>query len=200
MYRTHQHFLGGTTEWLLGGRYLQFNDKFFAIGGLWFGNSTTVPPTDVSTTFWNTDVKNTIGGPELGMRWYRPMGRFAISAEGRFTAGINTETIHQDSIIGMGLGPDPTATTRPGQLTETSYNHSANFTEFTPIVELRVEGHMQLTRMISLKVGWTGMWMDNVARASEMIDYTAADDGHHHALSRRPDERAHPGPERRLRA
>ncbi|MEN6450337.1 MAG: hypothetical protein ABFC96_07595, partial [Thermoguttaceae bacterium] len=32
----------------------------------------------------------------------------------------------------------------------------------------------QITRSIAAHAGWTGFWMDNVARGSSVIDYTTA--------------------------
>ena len=53
----------------------------------------------------------------------------------------------------------------------TTFATSVHLTEFTPLVEFRAEAHVQMTRLISLKAGWTGMFMDNVARASDMVLY-----------------------------
>jgi hypothetical protein len=54
----------------------------------------------------------------------------------------------------------------------TTWDQSAHETEFSPLLEFRVEGHVQLTRLISFKAGWTGMFLDNIGRACDMIDYT----------------------------
>ena len=54
----------------------------------------------------------------------------------------------------------------------TSFTHSTHFIEFSPIVELRVEAHMQLTNIIAVKAGYTGIFVNNVVRAADMVDYT----------------------------
>ena len=46
------------------------------------------------------------------------------------------------------------------------------FTEFSPLIEFRTEAHYALTRADLLQDGFTGVWVDNIARGSEMIDYT----------------------------
>ena len=43
--------------------------------------------------------------------------------------------------------------------------------ELSPAFELRVEAKYQITRAIEFKAGWTGFWMDGIARANSMIDY-----------------------------
>ncbi len=50
-------------------------------------------------SYWNTTSHNEIAGPEVGVRWYQPIGRFGISAEGRFTAGINSQSVNQDGLL-----------------------------------------------------------------------------------------------------
>lgn len=54
----------------------------------------------------------------------------------------------------------------------TSFNNSTHFIEFSPIIELRLEAHMQLTNIISVKAGYTGIFINNVARAQDLVDYT----------------------------
>ena len=54
----------------------------------------------------------------------------------------------------------------------TATTNSAFLQEFSPIVELRLEGRYQITQALSFHAGWTGMWIDNIARASSVIEYT----------------------------
>ena len=56
-------------------------------------------------------------------------------------------------------------------MAHTTASHFAYASEFAPAVELRVEGRYQITRAISFHAGWTGMWMDGIARASSLILY-----------------------------
>lgn len=161
LYRQHQLHHGGTIEWLLGARYFQLDDNFTvnAFGG------------NLADSFWENEVKNRIVGPEIGLRYYKPFGRFALSSEGRFTAGVNTQSVHLNGILGSTLTEAPTDDLAPRLMRATGFNHTANFYEFTPLAEFRIEAHMQLTRLISAKVGWNAMYMDGIARASNMINY-----------------------------
>ena len=58
-------------EFTLGGRYFELKDQFWvdARGG------------NLGDSYWNTTSKNSIAGPELGIRYYKPLGRFGFSAE-----------------------------------------------------------------------------------------------------------------------
>lgn len=90
MYRMDELHLGGQLEFTMGGRYFELKDQFWV--GAFGGNLTD--------SYWNTKTHNEIGGPEIGVRWYQPWGRFAFSAESRFTAGINAQAVEQDGLLG----------------------------------------------------------------------------------------------------
>ena len=61
---------------------------------------------------------------------------------------------------------------QPTLMDATSFTNSTHFIEFSPIIELRVEIHLQLTNVISVKAGYTGIFVNNVVRAADMVDYT----------------------------
>ncbi len=111
------------------------------------------------------------------MRYYQPYGRFGISAEGRFTAGINAQSVNQDGILASGLVAGQNVAPQPLLMGATGFNHSTHWVEFSPIIELRVEAHMQLTNMIAVKAGYTGIFINNVVRAADMVNYTVPDMG-----------------------
>ena len=167
MYRMDELHLGGQLEFTVGGRYFELKDQFWvnAQGG------------NIGDSYWNTKSHNEIAGPEIGARIYQPWGRFALSAESRFTAGINAQAIGQDGLLGRGLVAGQNAAPEPTLLNATSFTNSTHFIEFSPIIELRVEAHMQLTNIISVKAGYTGIFINNVARAADMVDYTVPNMG-----------------------
>ncbi len=162
IYRPAQLHAGGTLEFTAGGRYFELKDQFWvdARGG------------NLTDSYWNTHSHNEIAGPEVGMRWFQPMGRFGISAEGRFTAGINSQSVDQDGLLASGLNAGQNTPPQPTLMGHKSFNHSDHWIEFSPIIELRVEAHMQLTNMIAVKAGYTGIFVNNVVRAADMVDYT----------------------------
>ncbi len=162
IYRASECPLGGDLEFTAGGRYFELKDQFWvdARGG------------NFTDSYWNTSSHNEIGGPEIGVRYYQPIGRFGFSAETRFTAGVNSQSVLQTGRLAAQLNAPNTLPGEPTLMTATSLSHSANFIEFSPIVELRLEAHMQLTNIIAVKAGYTGMFVNNVVRAADMVDYT----------------------------
>jgi hypothetical protein len=176
IYRMDELNFGGQLEFLAGGRYFELKDQFWVAGT--GGN--------LADSYWDTHTHNEIGGPEIGARFLQPIGRFAFSVESRFTAGINAQDIGQDGLLGSQLfsgipqangitlvNPPP----EPTLMSATSFTHSTHYIEFSPIIELRAEARMQLTNMITVKAGYTGIFINNVARAADMINYTVPNMG-----------------------
>jgi hypothetical protein len=149
---------------------------------------------------WLTEAQNHIIGPQIGGRWFRKAGRWTLSAEGRFFAGLNMQNIRNQGVLGSYLdapqpwnwamqqvvidpGPPPITVIVGGgdplyvPLLRDPYkfDHTAHLREFSPGGELRLELMLELTRSVSVKVGWTGMWVGGIARASAMPDYIISD-------------------------
>jgi len=166
-YRQHQFENGGQLQWMFGGRYVRFDDDFGVLGtgGV------------LAQSAWDTSARNQIAGPEIGVRWYREFGRLTLSTEGRFMAGVNSQDIRQFGAIASNLNVPITlsyytpSTPYYSAPLRNSFASSDHKTEFTPLVEFRAEGHVQITRLISMKVGWTGVFMDGIARGADMVNY-----------------------------
>ena len=168
-YRQHPLHYGGELTWMAGARYVRFDDEFAvdATGG------------NLAESAWDTTARNRIYGPEVGVRYIKQWGRFSLSTEGRFMAGVNNQDIRQYGELASeltGTSDNSPANTGvnglPLLMHATAFASSEHLTEFTPLIEFRVEGHVQLTRLLSLKAGWTGIFMDGIARASDMVEYT----------------------------
>ena len=153
---------GGYFEWFIGPRYMEFDDVFLVVanGGI------------LDASLWNTEAENHIISGQVGARWFKKRGRWMLSTEGRFFAGLNAQNIHQIGQIASNLTSGQTDSGTPYLLQPTSFNHNEYIREFTPGIELRIEARYQITRSISFRAGWTGMWMDGIARASNLVDYT----------------------------
>jgi hypothetical protein len=171
---------GGNLEMYLGARYLEFNDSFRVHTGLSpKGTQNSGAYSYLQESYWDTDAGNHIIGPQIGLRWFKKQGRWTLSAEGKFMAGVDYQNIHQEVSMGPHLVPGgvPTGSSSnrsfvPTIMSATYSTHVFYEKEFTPLIELRIEGRYQLTRSISFHAGWTGIWMDGIARASSLIDYT----------------------------
>jgi hypothetical protein len=149
---------GGNLEWYLGARYFEFNENFgvIATGGTLDG------------TNWMTCALNHIVGPQIGAHYFKQQGRWMFSTEGRFLAGYNTQNLSQQGTFYTGTPGD---VGQPLAWSGNSFSSSSVLHEFTPLVELRVEARYLITRTISFRAGWTGVWMDGIARPQGMVKY-----------------------------
>jgi hypothetical protein len=165
VYRPNQLPNGGSLKFFLGARYLQFDDKFWVNG---YGGVM-----DASNVY--SAVMNRISGPEIGLAWSKPYGRCSLSAEGRFMAGLNCQAANLEANLATNINTDvglpPHPAPWPQALQPIYFNHSHDYYEFSPLVEFRVEGHVQLTRLVALKAGWTAIWMTGIGRAADMVQY-----------------------------
>ncbi len=164
LFRTHPGEWGGMWEWFLGARFLQFNEQFdiHASGGI-------LARTDISTY-----ARNNLVGPQVGLRWFISNDRWQFSTLCKFFGAWNSQNVFEDGVLGtdlIGLS-FPRGTNEPFALQTTNFSYSSHLNEFSPAVELRVEGKYQMTRSIAFVAGWNGMYIANLARPSEMIDYT----------------------------
>jgi hypothetical protein len=159
--RSDQLHHGGYLEWFAGPRYTELNDTFLvnATGGI------------LDATRWATDAQNHLVAGQIGARYFRKVGRWMFDAEGRFFGGINYQNIHQFGTIASNSVP-PGGLFQPLTLSPVAFSHAEFMREWTPGIELRLEMRYQMTRGISLRAGWSGTWMDNIARAQDMVDYT----------------------------
>ena len=168
MYRAPRLHSGGFFELLYGVRWLQVNDTFLVmgIGGL-LDNST-----------WSTRAQNNMVGPQLGARFWSQRGRWITSFEAHVMAAANFQNVHQISQIATLLGQNTaTLSTTPQLLPVNLANpigwvNNAFATTFSPVGELRLNVSYQVTRAVALKVGYTGLVVGNVTRASNRVDYS----------------------------
>ena len=160
-------------EWFFGPRFLQFNEQF-DISATGPGPSTSSVNSLLANTFINTFAINNIVGPQLGLRWFISNDRWQFAATGKFLAGYNAQRVTEDGVVGTQLldAFQNRVINFPFSLQETNLSYRLNLSEFSPVVEVRVEGRYQLTKNIYFHGGWTGMYIGNVARPAAMIDYT----------------------------
>jgi hypothetical protein len=53
-----------------------------------------------------------------------------------------------------------------------SFQYGRRDDDFAPLGELRIEGKYRISKAVALNVGYTGMFIDGIRRASTHIDYT----------------------------
>ena len=200
-YRTHPQKHGGFFEMYFGARYLEFNDEFFVdarnrIPGENDDDDTNVeermpfwtPGAALADSNWATNVDNHIVGPQVALRWFKTSDRWTLDTSGRFVAGFNNQNIFQQGTLATRWYPGSKYTSdlefepadfqgRPLLMSKTSFTHREHAVEWSPIIELRLNLQYQLTRGISIRGGWTGMWIDGIARGTALNVYRVPDMG-----------------------
>lgn len=162
VYRFHPTRHGTFWEIYLGVRYFEFNEEFNvdAFGGI------------LADSFWYTRATNHVVGPQAGIRFFRTFDRWTFESTAKFFAGFNFQNYNQYGVLGSQL--DPLAGPQedvPLYMGPTSFTNSATEEEWSPSAELRVAIKYNVTRSMALSVGWTGMWMDGIGRASNAVVY-----------------------------
>ena len=193
-YRSHPQNHGGFFEFYAGARYLEFNDMFSVdarnrIPGepedvVEAGDRVPywTPGASLADSYWWTSADNHIVGPQVALRWFVTSERWTFDTSGRFVAGFNNQNLYQQGTLASRWTPGEIYTSdldadpeelqgRPLLMSKTSFTHGAHASEWSPIIELRVNLQYQLTRGISVRGGWTGMWIDGIARGSALNTY-----------------------------
>lgn len=202
-YRSHPQKHGGFFEAYFGARYLEFNDLFDVSAENRIPGENAdedgeqdveervpywTPGAALANSYWHTNADNHIVGPQVALRWFRTSDRWTFDTSGRFVAGFNNQNIFQQGTLASRWTPGSKYTSdiefepadfqgRPLLMSKTSFTHREHAVEWSPIVEFRVNLQYQLTRGISLRGGWTGMWMDGIARGSSLNVYRVPDMG-----------------------
>ncbi|MDO4585085.1 MAG: BBP7 family outer membrane beta-barrel protein [Planctomycetia bacterium] len=180
----------GMFEFGLGVRYMRWNEEFGFWGGgsSQLGNGVPYRPNFMDDTTWTTEGDNQLAGPQLALRWSRQTARFSMEILGKFTAAVNAQSVYNSCSIGS----NPTAWNQdlgsnmwydtanstsvkvyePSRLNPKSDYHKDSFTEFSPLFELGVKFNFNLTHAIKLSFGWNGIYAMNLARPSEMTNYS----------------------------
>lgn len=181
-YRARRLHSGAYFELLYGTRWFQINDTFVATAT---GNGTstetisflgvthTFPTNILDDSIWSNRAMNNLVGPQIGVRFFVQRGRWVTSVSTRFLAAANFQNIHLKTHLGN------QTINNQGSINS---NYRTDFrgigsdvhrylTTFAPLGELRVNVSWQVTRSVGLKVGYTGIVVGNVSRASNTIDY-----------------------------
>jgi hypothetical protein len=171
-------------------------DGFDPILGCPVGN-----PCDLQYGGWDTSAYNNIVGPEIGFNYTFERGRWSIETDLRFTAGMNWQnTLYRGSNFPAALGADYFRSTftfaNTVAQTETSealiagppqfvqifgvgQTNATNTAEhnfvFAPLGEWRLKGRYKVSKAISLNVGYTGMWLGGITRASTNTEFQASE-------------------------
>lgn len=185
-YRTNPTHNNGNLEFGMGFRYIKFKDRFNvdALGGFLVDDGTDTPTSGqqismLSESFWHTTAYNNIVGPQVSARWFKKLGAWTLSTQGRYFAGFNFQNVLQRGSLGVGhqgvidpfIGPRYVGNNINVAQAGLTFTNSTHENEFSNVVELRAQASYQITQAFSLNVGWTGIYMDGIARSSNMVAY-----------------------------
>jgi hypothetical protein len=156
---------GDVAEIGVGVRYLRLNDEFTfeGNGGI------------LGRTYATTGAENNIVGPQIRGRWSRQISRWNVGVDSRFVFGYNVQNQSQYGAIGEDLNPGGVNSPIYAQPHAVSYARQQN--NFSPTVELRAEASYQITRALAARVGYTGIFVDNITRASQTVNWYIPDLG-----------------------
>ena len=179
----------GIWELDLGVRYFQFREEFnvYGTGGC------------LSDSWWNTASQNNLIGPQIAIRYFRTAGRWTFDFQGKFMAAVNNQTIRQNGVLGSNLSTRYETVQNevenngevtyqntyyeyigmqgyPGYINSTSFtfNHRGTAATFSPVAELRFNAKLQVTQLVNVRMGYTFMYLGNIARSAEMVQYSIA--------------------------
>ena len=146
---------------------------------------------------FTTIADNQLVGPQIRARWSTQRGRWNWGIDGRCLFGYNITNLGQSGFFGLdgdpivteddqgtvtitdpentGLVPGGINRLISGQPTTFAYGKQDN--QFSPTAELRATCSYQVTSSIALKLGYTGIFVDNISRASMINRYFLPDMG-----------------------
>jgi len=186
-----------------GPRYLQVADRYSidysSTTQTWIDGCAQGDICELQNGGWETRAFNNIVGPEFGLNYMFERGRWSIETDLRFTAGMNWQnTLYRGSNFPAALGADyfrsnftfvntvaqndtSAAAIPPPPLlyqiygvgqTNATNDAEHNFV-FAPLGEWRLKGRYRVSKAVSLNLGYTGMWLGSITRASTNTEFQA---------------------------
>jgi len=148
----------------------------------------------IGRTEFVTEVDNQIVGPQFRAKWSTQRGKWNLGFDARCLLGYNFSDADQSGSIGLGqsvsgvddMGNVVTVEVPgvvPGGINNllafqpTSFSYGRESNEFSPTVEIRADASYQLTSAIAIRLGYTGTFIDNISRASQVTRYYLPDMG-----------------------
>jgi hypothetical protein len=148
-----------------GARYFEVDDAFTWDGDMdWLGRA-----------YQSTRADNQIVGPQIRARWLHQRRRFSFALDGRCLFGYNITDVKQRGLLFEDALPGAPNRSIMAQPTAVAYGRQDN--EFSPMAEMRAELRYQITGAFAARLGYTGIFVDNISRASELVRYRLPDLG-----------------------
>ncbi|MGC3971239.1 MAG: BBP7 family outer membrane beta-barrel protein [Pirellulales bacterium] len=169
---------GGVWELFLGPRYLNVDDTYI-VTGIARNTNPAFYQNPLGDSQWYTNAQNNLFGGQFGGRWFMQRERWQVSVETRLFAAANFQNVQQKGNFGtlndtvvIGGVTVPRRDDVVNMQLPASFNSQVNLMEFSPGMEMRFNLKYQVFRSVYLQLGYTAMYMDNIARSSQMVQYT----------------------------
>lgn len=160
LYRVPGHSWANEIDYYYGLRYLQVKDIYnVTANGGFLGQSV-----------WNAESDNNLIGPQIGMRWARRNRAVGFSVDGRFFAAYNRQDNDLRGFTASNFAANGAAN-NPAALTSGSFVDGFGNDAFSPTGELRADMILKMSRSWAFKVGYTGLVVGDISRASPKIVY-----------------------------
>ena len=160
-----------------GVRFLRLQDQFSVDG--------TSPL--MGTMQFSTETKNQLIGPQIRTQWTSQKGRWGWNFDGRFMFAYNVTDADQVGSYGLNntdilgvvvnRGFVPGSLNRPLIAQPNGFSYGRRDDEFSPTIEVRAELSYQFTGSIAARLGYTGIFVDNISRAASITNYSLPDFG-----------------------
>jgi len=170
--KRNQHFDIG-----YGVRFLRLRDQFSFSG--------TSPL--MATMQFATEAENQLVGPQIRARWANQRGRWSWDLDSRLMLAYNTVEANQTGSFGLdntdefgfvvNPGLAPGAVNRPLIAQPNVFSSGRRDNEFSPTIEVRAETSYQITGAIAVRLGYTGIFVDNISRGAAITNYSLPDFG-----------------------
>ncbi len=148
-------------EFLYGARYLDLQD-YFAFSG----TGGTLDATSVAVT-----AKNQLLGFQVGARWRKSFGVWALNAEGRFLAAANIQDNKMYGNVASNILTNSNGQNGPVNLSPQAFNYASSNNEWAPLGELRLQAILPINDCCAFRLGYTGFVVSGISRASQKVDY-----------------------------
>ncbi len=177
-YRARRLHSGAYFELLYGVRWFNLNEAFWVQGDgngegrQNFSDDSSFSLNILDASEWSLRANNNLVGPQIGFRVFHERKRWVTSVSGRFLAAANFHNIRLKANLGSETLQNPPIEGFQG-FAGMGLNTHVYTTTFSPMGEVRVDVAYNVTRSVGIKVGYTGLVVGNVSRASNSIDYDA---------------------------
>lgn len=160
IYRVAGHSWAKEIDYYYGLRYLQVKDIY----------NVTANGNFLDQSVWNAESDNNLIGPQLGLRWSRRNRAVGFSVDGRFFAAYNRQDNDLRGYTASNFAAAGAAN-GPAALTRGSFIDGFENDAFSPTGELRADMILKMSRSWAFKVGYTGLVVGDISRASPKIVY-----------------------------